>query len=129
MGLRDLAQFGEMIRTNGRYNGHQIVPQEVVADIRRGASTEAFAKAEYSALEGWSYRNMWWITHNNHGAFMARGVHGQSLYIDPAAAVVIGRFASHPLASNTANDSTSLPAYHAVAQHLMRHPGNTGGSK
>lgn len=34
MSLRDLARFGEMIRNNGHYNGHQIVPQAVVADIR-----------------------------------------------------------------------------------------------
>ncbi|MBK9305661.1 MAG: serine hydrolase [Nitrospira sp.] len=129
MGLRDLARFGEMIRNNGHYNGHQIVPQAVVADIRRGGSAQDFTKAGFPVLKGWSYRNMWWITHNDHGAFMARGVHGQSLYIDPTAAVVIGRFASHPLASNTANDSTSLPAYHAVARHLMRDRGKAEGRK
>lgn len=128
-GLRDLARFGEMIRNNGHYNGHQIVPQAVVADIRRGASTEAFAKAGFAALKGWSYRNMWWVTHNDGGAFMARGVHGQSLYIDPTAAVVIGRFASHPLASNAANDPTSLPAYHAVAQYLIEHRGKPASNK
>ena len=62
---------------------------------------------------------MWWVTHNDHGAFMARGVHGQALYIDPAAEMVIARFASHPVAGNAANDPTSLPAYEALAKHLM----------
>lgn len=118
-GLRDLARFGEMIRNNGRYNGQSIVPAAAVADIRKGASKDDFARAGYSLLKGWSYRSMWWITHNEHGAFMARGVHGQALYIDPAAAMVIARFASHPVAANAANDSTSLPAYHALAQLLM----------
>ncbi|MDO9432878.1 MAG: 6-aminohexanoate hydrolase, partial [Phenylobacterium sp.] len=61
-------------------------------------------------------------SHNDHGAYMARGVHGQAIYIDPKAEVVIARFASHPTASNSANDPTSLPAYHAVAEHLMRQP-------
>jgi len=32
---------------------------------------------------------------------------------------VIVRFASHPVAANSANDPTSLPAYEAVARHLM----------
>lgn len=118
-GLRDLARFGEMIRNSGRYNGEQIVPVAAVADIRRGGSREAFAKADYAQLAGWSYRNMWWVTHNEHGAFMARGVHGQALYIDPEAEMVIARFASHPVAGNAANDPTSLPAYHALAKHLM----------
>lgn len=118
-GLRDLARFGEMIRNDGRYNGQQIVPKSAVADIRRGASKEAFSRAGYKLLDGWSYHNMWWVTHNEHGAFMARGVHGQALYIDPTAEVVIARFASHPIAANAANDPTSLPAYHAVAKYLM----------
>ena len=119
MGLRDLARFGEMIRNQGQYNGQQIVPKAAVADIRRGASKEGFAKAGYTTLTGWSYRDMWWVTHNEHGAFMARGVHGQALYVDPKAEVVIARFASHPVAANAANDATSLPAYDAVARYLM----------
>jgi len=62
---------------------------------------------------------MWWVTHNDHGAFMARGVHGQAIYIDPAADMVIARFSSHPVAGNAANDPTSLPACEAVARYLM----------
>lgn len=120
LGLRDLARFGEMLRNQGRYNAQQILPESVVADIRRGGSTADFAQAGYTQLSGWSYRNMWWVTHNPHGAFMARGVHGQALYVDPVAEMVIARFASHPVAGNTAIDPTSLPAYEAVAKHLMR---------
>lgn len=118
-GLRDLAKFGEMMRNGGRYNGQQIVPGAAVQDIRRGGDPVRFAKAGYTLLEGWTYRSMWWVTHNEHGAFMARGVHGQALYIDPAAEMVIARFASHPQAGNTANDPTSLPAYHALAKFLI----------
>ena len=120
LGLRDLARFGEMLRNQGRYNAQQILPESVVADIRRGGSTADFAQAGYTQLRGWSYRNMWWVTHNPHGAFMARGVHGQALYVDPVAEMVIARFASHPVAGNAAIDPTSLPAYEAVAKHLMR---------
>lgn len=117
--LRDLARFGEMIRLEGAVNGQQVVPRTVVADIRRGGDQTMFAGAGYATLPGWSYRTMWWVSHNGHGAFMARGVHGQALYIDPAAEMVLARFASHPLAGNVNFDPTSLPAYHAVALHLM----------
>lgn len=122
MGLRDLARFGEMIRNDGVYNGHRILPAAVIEDIRSGGDKDKFAKAGYQLLEGWSYRNMWWISHNENGAFMARGVHGQALYIDPTAEVVIARFASHPIAANSANDSVSLPAYAALANYLMNLP-------
>ncbi len=116
--LRDLARFGEMMRHGGRWNGHQVVPAAVVDDIRRGGNRAHFALADYHLLPGWSYRNMWWVSHNEHGAYMARGIHGQGIYIDPAAEMVIARFASHPLAANANLDPTSLPAYHAVARHL-----------
>lgn len=118
--LRDLARFGETMRLDGTFNGQQIVPKSVVADIRKGASKDAFARAGYQALPGWSYRDMWWVSHNEHGAFSARGVHGQLIYIDPKAEMVIARYASHPLASNVNLDPTSLPAYHALAKHLLK---------
>lgn len=121
LGLRDLARFGEMMRLDGRWNGRQIVPASVVADIRRGGDREKFKSGGYATLPGWSYRNQWWISHDDHGAYMARGVHGQGLYIDPKAEMVIARFGSSPQASNVSLDPTSLPAFRAMAEHLMRH--------
>ncbi|WP_176801115.1 serine hydrolase [Variovorax sp. EL159] len=118
-GLRDLARFGEMLRNDGRFNGQQIVPKAAVDDIRRGGDKAAFAKGGYPLLKGWSYRDMWWVTHNDHGAYMARGVHGQRIYIDPKAEMVIVRYASHPVASNSANDPVTLPAFEALGRHLL----------
>lgn len=121
--LRDLARFGEMLRLDGAFNGRQIVPAAVVAEMRRGGSREAFARAGYATLPGWSYHHQWWLSHNEHGAYAARGIHGQAIYVDPKAEMVVARFASHPLASNVNLDPTSLPAYHAIARHLLAHPG------
>lgn len=119
-GLRDLARFGEMLRNDGAFNGQQIVPKAVVDDIRHGSDKQAFAKAGYDLLKGWSYRSMWWVTNKEGGAFMARGVHGQRIYVDPKAEMVIVRYASHPVAANSANDPVTLPAFEALAQHLSR---------
>lgn len=116
--LRDMARFGEMMRLGGRFNGQQIVPAEVIDDIGRGGNHDHFALAGYTLLPGWSYRTMWWVTHNAHGAYTARGIHGQGIYIDPVAEMVIARFASHPLGANANLDPTSLPAYQALAQRL-----------
>ena len=84
------------------------------------AAEKVFAEAGYNSIPNGSYRSMWWVLHNDHGAYAARGVHGQTLYIDPTANMVIVRFASHPKAKNSANDPTSLPAYQAVAEYLMK---------
>jgi CubicO group peptidase (beta-lactamase class C family) len=117
--LRDLARFGETIRNHGRFNGRQIVPSQVVEDTARGGDPAKFKPAGYTTLPGASYRNQWWITHNAHGAYMARGVHGQGIYIDPKAEMVIARYASHPVAGNAANDPVTLPAYMALARDLV----------
>lgn len=118
-GLRDMARFGELIRNQGRWHGEQIFPAAAVEDIKKGGSQAAFAKSSHAELPGWSYRNMWWMTENAHGAFAARGVYGQTIYIDSKAEMVLVRFATHPVASNSANDPTSLPAYAAVAEYLV----------
>lgn len=120
--LRDLARIGEMMRLGGRLNGQQIVPEAVVKDIETGADQGHFAKAGVMTLPGWSYRNMWWIAHDRFGAYSARGIHGQALWIAPKADLVIARYASHPVAGNgnSVLDQVSLPAYHAIADHLMK---------
>ena len=118
-GLRDLARVGQLLLDEGKLDGQTIVPAAAIARIRAGGSKPAFAKAGYTQLPGWSYRGMWWISHNDHGTYMARGVHGQALYIDPTARVVIARFGSHPVAGNSANDPTTLPAFDALARYLM----------
>ncbi len=118
--LRDLARFGEAVRCDGSFNGRQIVPAAVVADIRNGANRDHFATAGYATLPGWSYRNMWWVSHDVHQCFTARGIHGQAIWVDPTAEMVIARYASHPLAANAFMDPTSLPAYRALGEHLMR---------
>jgi CubicO group peptidase (beta-lactamase class C family) len=117
--LRDLARFGEMLRLGGRFNGQQIVPQAAVDEIRRGGSREAFVFGNYPTLPGWSYHRQWWVSHDDHGVYTARGIHGQVIYVDPAAEMVIARFASHPLAANANLDPLSLPAYRAIAERLM----------
>lgn len=120
LGLRDMARFGQLILNDGKVGQEQIIPKAAIDDIKKGGDKKAFEKAGYSLLKGWSYRNMWWITNNDHGAFCARGVHGQVIYVDPKADMVIVRFASNPVAGNAANDPYSLPAYDAVAKYLLK---------
>jgi hypothetical protein len=118
-GLRDLGRIGLLMLNGGEINGQRLFPPEVVEHILAGGDKKAFARAGYKTLAGGSYRSMWWILHNEHGAFAARGVHGQTIYVDPTAEMVIVRFASYPTAKNSQIDPTSLPAYHAVAEYLM----------
>jgi CubicO group peptidase (beta-lactamase class C family) len=118
-GLRDLGRIGLLMLNEGEINGNRMFSSEVVANIRAGGSKRAFAKAGYKTLQGGSYRSMWWLFHNKHGAFAARGVHGQTIYVDPKAEMVLVRLSSHPTAKNATIDPTSLPAFQVVAEYLL----------
>lgn len=112
-------QLGQMMLDEGRVGDEQVVPREAVTRISKGGDPATFAKAGYDLLPGWSYGGMWWVSNDDHGAYAARGVHGQTVWIDPTADMVIVRFASNPVAANAGSDPTSLPAYRAVADYLM----------
>ena len=117
--LRDLGRIGELMLNRGKFNGQQLFSEKVVENILAGGDQVAFAKAGYNTLPGGSYKSMWWVFHNDHGAIAARGVHGQTIYIDPTAEMVIVRYSSFPTAKNAKIDPTSLPAYQAVAEYLI----------
>lgn len=117
--LRDLCRFGELMRCEGAWAGKQVLPAAVIADIRRGSDPAKFAMAGYTLLPGYSYRNMWWVSHDPLGVFEGRGIHGQRLYIAPQAEVVIARYCSHPIAASAANDPITMPAFAALSRLLM----------
>ena len=118
--LRDMARFGEAMRCDGQGNGAQVIAREVVAGIKAGGDKTVFAPAGLGYLPDCSYRSQWWSMPGNHGAFSARGIHGQAIYIDPLAEMVIARFGSHPVAANTTIDAATLPAFRAMAEHLLQ---------
>jgi hypothetical protein len=116
-GLRDLGRLGLLMLNGGEIFGQRLFPAEVVENIRAGGDPAKFAG--FPTIPNGSYTSQWWVFHNEAGAFAARGVHGQTIYVDPAAEMVLVRFASFPRAQNGFIDPTSLPAYQAVADYLV----------
>lgn len=116
-GLRDLGRLGLLMLNEGTINGKRLFPAAVVRKIKAGGDRTKFAG--FPTIPNGSYTSQWWVFHNENGAFAARGVHGQTIYVDPAADMVLVRFASFPQAPNGVIDPTSLPAYEAVARYLM----------
>jgi len=115
--LRDLGRLGLLVLNGGTINGVRLFPIEVVETIRAGGDPAKFSG--FPTIPNGSYKSQWWLFHNAHGAFAARGVHGQTIYIDPMVDMVIVRLASFPKAQNSYIDPTSLPAYQAVANYLL----------
>lgn len=116
-GLRDLGRLGQLMLNRGAINGERLFPAQIVENIRAGGDRSKFGG--FPTIPNGSYTSQWWVFHNDHGAFAARGVHGQTIYVDPAAEMVLVRLSSFPQAQNGFIDPTSLPAYQAVAEFLM----------
>ncbi|SIT57024.1 6-aminohexanoate-dimer hydrolase [Mesorhizobium prunaredense] len=95
---RDLARVGEMMRQGGTANGRRIVPEAWVRDtVSTGGDTDAWQRGMMAFLfpQG-RYRNKWYQTGAASGAFCGIGIHGQWLYVDPKAEVVIAKMSSQP---------------------------------
>ncbi len=80
--LRDYTRFGLMMLEGGAWDGVQIVPE---AWVRASAAGDRAAYGEpYTAVSPkGAYSRQWWIHDAERGDFMARGVFGQLIYIDP----------------------------------------------
>jgi CubicO group peptidase (beta-lactamase class C family) len=95
---RDLARVGEMMRQGGMANGRRIVPEAWVRDTTgTGGDVEAWQRGTMGFLfpQG-RYRNKWYQTGAECGAFCGIGIHGQWLYVNPKAEVVIAKMSSQP---------------------------------
>lgn len=95
---RDLARVGEMMRQGGMANGRRIVPEAWVRDTTvTGGSSQAWQRGLMVPLfpKG-RYRNKWYQTGFENGAYCGIGIHGQWLYVDPRSEVVIAKMSSQP---------------------------------
>jgi len=93
--LRDLARFGEMLRSGGFWNNRRLVPEAFLRDTMNGGDRGQFAKTRFAlSFPTGSYRNYFYLAHDDLAGFMASGRYGQRLYISPKAEIVIGQFAS-----------------------------------
>jgi CubicO group peptidase (beta-lactamase class C family) len=120
--LRDLARFGEMVRNMGRVGARQIVPQGWIEDILENGDQRAWLATETAAkfLPAGRYRSQWYMIGNHSGASCAIGIHGQWIYVDPAAEVVIAKLSSQPLPVQELTDRLLLAAFDAIAGALRR---------
>lgn len=116
---RDLARFGQVMCGGGRFNDRQVIPKHWVEDCRSGGSRDAWRRGSMSELlPNGKYRNQWYQTGNPAGAFCAISIHGQWIYVDPAAEVVIVKVSSQPDPIDDALDAMLLQFYGSIVNAL-----------
>ncbi|WP_193165950.1 serine hydrolase domain-containing protein [Microbulbifer hainanensis] len=128
--LRDGARLGQMILQQGRYNGSQIVPRKVASRVLQKGDPvpfNRFYQDPWYEQIGYAYHDQWWTFNNSHKAVSAIGVHGQFIYIDPEAQVVIVKQSSHPEAESISNEVDGPQIMHAIANSLMERDSRANG--
>ncbi len=117
--LRDFLRFGLLFTNQGRVGTKQVLPTRVVESILAGGDQEVFAQGDYGNLHDWSYRSQWWYRHvAGRCCPVARGAHGQTLYIDPERDLVIARFGSSPEAPSSLLDPIIWPLVDTITEQL-----------
>lgn len=93
--LRDYARFGLMMANGGQVEDQQVVPADWVAASGTG-DANLFGEPYTGVSPKGAYSNQWWVHNVDHGDYMARGVFGQLIYIDPSSQLVAVKLSSWP---------------------------------
>jgi CubicO group peptidase (beta-lactamase class C family) len=116
---RDLARIGEMLRNGGMAAGRVVLSERWVRDTTTGGDRQAWKDGDFAKLlENGSYRSKWYQSGYASGAFMAIGIHGQWLYVDPSAEVVIVKQSSQHLPVDDPLDHETLRLLRTIAERV-----------
>jgi CubicO group peptidase (beta-lactamase class C family) len=94
---RDMARLGLLVLEDGVRDGRQILPAAWLKDMREGGDREAWSTGQWEpAFQGrvTCYRSGWYINDGPPGMIFAMGVHGQNLFVDQGAGLVVAKLSS-----------------------------------
>lgn len=97
----DLARLGNLLMTGGG----GLVSEAWVADMMSAGDAGAWAASDFADfIPGGRYRSKWYQFPAPSRAFMAVGIHGQWLYVDPAQEVVVTVLSSQHIPQDDARE-------------------------
>nr|BFE72776.1 serine hydrolase [Actinoplanes digitatis] len=116
---RDVARLGLIMSHEGRIAGEQIVPRSWVRRTAvRNVPHLAVGALGPSGYDHYGYAGQWWTLVGDHRAFAGLGVHGQYLFVDPVADVVIVKTSAWPTEDDEPRDRETITALSRIAEHL-----------
>lgn len=114
---RDLVRVGEMLRNGGMAGSRAIVSEGWVNGMLSAGDPAAWKAGDFShLLQDGRYRNQWYQAGPPGAPFMAIGIHGQWLYVDPATEMVAVRLSSQPEPVDDALDQQTLAFFRALTR-------------
>jgi CubicO group peptidase (beta-lactamase class C family) len=100
--LRDYARLGRLLAHDGNWNGQQLIPKQWVIDATTAPADKPFL-APTPQRFGYGYQ-VWLVPgpteEPQRRVFVLLGIHGQTIFVDPASKLVLVQTAARKLPSN-----------------------------
>jgi CubicO group peptidase (beta-lactamase class C family) len=113
--VRDYGRFGLMAMHGGKLNGQRVVSEEW---MHESTKPDAPFLQPSPANGNLGYAYQWWIPSESEGAFMAMGIYGQMIYVNPRRHVVIVQTSAWKLPDEDASWAESVKAMDSVAHRI-----------
>jgi CubicO group peptidase (beta-lactamase class C family) len=121
MTATDLARVGQLLVQGGRRGDRSIVPEAWIADIETRGDAEAWDRgtlAGYFGGRSMHYRSKWYVEHGATPLLGCLGIHGQHLYVDRRAQIVVAKLSSQAMPLDAEAIGLTGRAIDALRQHL-----------
>lgn len=115
--LRDYGRLALLLLNGGQRDGRQIIPERWI-ETTRNASDALFQGIYRGALPKGAYHNQIWIEDTTRRSYMARGIFGQFIYIDPMSELAVVQLSTWPEFVSDERTLEFLAAVHAIRDHL-----------
>lgn len=116
--LRDYARFGRLYLNGGNYNGEQVVPEQWVKDSLNADADYSRPGADGDLGNAIGYGYQWWIPEGNETEFIAIGVYGQWLYVNPTRNTIIVKTSADPDFNAPENDIKNVEFLRGIAKSI-----------
>ena len=117
--LRDYARIGQLYLNEGKWEGQQVVP---VAWTRASVTPDAphLQPGNPRSSEVLGYGYQWWIPPQSDGDYLAIGVYGQFVYVDPKRQIVIAKTSAYPAYTKDGPEKEleTIALFRAIAKAL-----------
>lgn len=116
--LRDYARFVRLYLNEGSYEGKQILEKQWIQDSMDISADYSKPGANHDAYNAIGYGYQWWIPEGDKGEFMAIGVYGQWIYVNPANRVIIVKLSADPNFMEKGYELKHVEFFRAIAQEI-----------
>lgn len=116
--LRDYARFARLYLNEGSYEGEQILEKQWIQDSMDISAAYSKPGANYDAYNVIGYGYQWWIPKGDKSEFMAIGVYGQWIYVNPENRVIIVKLSADPNFMEKGYELKHVEFFRAIAKEI-----------